>query len=547
MEVLKCKMCGGNILAVPGLTIGRCDSCGTNQTLPELDGSKKLSLFQRANALRKNCAFDRAAAVYETIVAEYPQEAEAYWGLLLCSFGIEYVDDPASGNKIPTCHRSSYESVLKNSNYHAAIQYARPEARGLYEAEAAAIDALQKDLISISAKEAPCDIFICYKETDPQGKRTLDSLLAQDLYDALTREGYRVFFSRISLEDKLGTEYEPYIFAALNSARVMLAVGTRPEHYQAVWVRNEWSRFLRLMTPGSDKYLFPCYKNMDPYSLPEEFARLQGKDLGEIGAVQDILRNLKKIFPSRDATRSAPAAPSSTGVVFAAPSRRTAKAALPEELEEAGMLYVKGGYSNGDKACNIVMNHYSCDIMAAMDILNKYRQNHFNRAHRHAFYWPAHWPLEPGDATVMPLAERLELLKKTVPSMKAPLEEYISHTPNWQTTDAINGKALIESFIDGYASQLNNMHYTSVNKISELQAREKALGQELSSLRQSQKKQESSVFTTAKKKEKLNQTIQAQEKQLDALRKELKGLQELSKNTPELAEQIRYVMAAKIT
>ena len=48
----------------------------------------------------------------------------------------------------------------------------------------------------------------------------MDSVIAQDVYDALTEKGYRVFFSRITLEDKLGTEYEPYIFAALNSAKV---------------------------------------------------------------------------------------------------------------------------------------------------------------------------------------------------------------------------------------------------------------------------------------------------------------------------------------
>ena len=64
------------------------------------------------------------------------------------------------------------------------------------------------------------------KETDENGDRTIDSVMAQNVYDALTTKGYRVFFSRITLEDKLGQEYEPYIFAALNSAKIMLAFGT---------------------------------------------------------------------------------------------------------------------------------------------------------------------------------------------------------------------------------------------------------------------------------------------------------------------------------
>ena len=85
--------------------------------------------------------------------------------------------------------------------------------------------------IEASANEAPYDVFICYKETDFEGKRTLDSVLAMDIYEALTDKGYRVFFSRVSLEDKLGTEYEPFIFAALNSAKIMLVVGTDYEYF----------------------------------------------------------------------------------------------------------------------------------------------------------------------------------------------------------------------------------------------------------------------------------------------------------------------------
>ena len=55
--------------------------------------------------------------------------------------------------------------------------------------------------------------------------------MAVDLYNSLTNEGLKVFCSRITLEDKIGQKYEPYIFAALNSAPVMIALGTRPEYF----------------------------------------------------------------------------------------------------------------------------------------------------------------------------------------------------------------------------------------------------------------------------------------------------------------------------
>ena len=145
----------------------------------------------------------------------------------------------------------------------------------MYREKAKEIDRIQQSILEVAAQEDPYDIFICYKETAENGDRTIDSVIAQDVYDELTAKGYRVFFSRITLEDKLGQEYEPYIFAALNSAKVMLAFGTDYEYYNAVWVKNEWSRFLQLIAKGEKKTLIPCYKNIDAYDMPKEFAKLQ--------------------------------------------------------------------------------------------------------------------------------------------------------------------------------------------------------------------------------------------------------------------------------
>ena len=297
MAILKCKMCGADVTLIEGSTVVECESCGTQQTVPSADNEKKLSLFTRANRLRATCDFDKAAGVYETIVGEYPEEAEGYWGLVLCKYGIEYVDDPATGKKIPTCHRSSFESVMDDSNFEMAMEYADVVALNVYRQEAKQIEHIRKGILEVSSKEEPYDIFICYKETGFDGDRTLDSVIAQDIYDALTDKGYRVFFSRITLEDKIGEAYEPYIFAALNSAKVMLAVGTKFEYYNAVWVKNEWSRYLKICAADKSKHLIPCYKNLDAYDIPKEFQHLQAQDMGKMGAIQDLLRGIEKYIP----------------------------------------------------------------------------------------------------------------------------------------------------------------------------------------------------------------------------------------------------------
>ena len=296
MAIIKCKMCGGDIEISADKTFGTCEYCGSTMTLPKVDDEQRLSLFNRGTHLRRNGEFDKAAAIYERLIGENDADAEAHWNLLLCRYGIEYVQDPVSGERIPTCHRASFDSILNDVDYQAALQYSDGVARSLYEKEAQRIAALQKDILAISQKETPFDVFICYKESDENGKRTKDSALAQDIYYQLTDAGYKVFFARITLEDKLGQEYEPYIFAALHSAKVMVVVGTKSEYLNAVWVRNEWSRYLALMRTDRSRLLIPCYRDMDPYDMPEELSMLQSQDTGKIGFIQDLTRGVKKVI-----------------------------------------------------------------------------------------------------------------------------------------------------------------------------------------------------------------------------------------------------------
>lgn len=297
MAVFKCKMCGGDLNVTEGTTVCECEYCGTKQTVPAADNEKKINAFNRANHLRSTCDFDKASGVYESIVSEFPEEAEAYWGLCLCKFGIEYVDDPATGKKIPTCHRTAYDSIFEDSNFEQALEWADSVAHSIYRAEAKEIDRLQKEILEIAKNEQPFDVFICYKESDENGQRTVDSELAHDIYDVLTEKGYKVFYSRITLKAKLGQDYEPYIFSALNSAKVMLAIGTKYEYYNAVWVKNEWSRYLALMSKDSGKTLIPCYRDIDAYDMPKEFKHLQAQDLSSPRAFQDLLNNIEKIIP----------------------------------------------------------------------------------------------------------------------------------------------------------------------------------------------------------------------------------------------------------
>ena len=297
MSIFKCKMCGGALEISGNETVATCEYCGTQQTLPKLDDDRRANLYDRANHFRRNNDFDKAAGIYEQILNEDNTDAEAYWSLVLCRYGIEYVEDPTTHKRVPTVNRAQFTSIFADEDYKSALRYADGYQKRIYEAEAKTIDEIQKGILAISQKEEPFDVFICYKETDSSGRRTQDSVLANELYHQLTQEGFKVFFSRITLEDKLGTAYEPYIFAALNSAKVMVVLGTKPEYFSAVWVKNEWNRYLALVkNSGGKKVLIPAYRDMDPYDLPEEFSHLQAQDMSKLGFMQDLIRGIQKIL-----------------------------------------------------------------------------------------------------------------------------------------------------------------------------------------------------------------------------------------------------------
>ncbi len=296
MAIIKCKMCGGDVELAADKTFGTCEYCGSTMTFPKVEDDQRAAAFNRGNHFRRIGEFDKALAVYERIVREDDADAEAHWCCALCRFGIEYVEDPTTFEWLPTCHRASFDSFLEDVDYLAALEHSDGITRRQYQKDAAKIAEVQRGILATSQNADPYDVFICYKESDEHGDRTRDSLLAQDIYYQLTEQGRKVFFARITLEDVAGTQYEPYIFAALNSAKVMIVVGTKPEYLNAVWVKNEWSRFLAMMKKERHKLLLPCYRDMDPYDLPEQLSVLQSYDMGKIGFIQDLTRGIAKVL-----------------------------------------------------------------------------------------------------------------------------------------------------------------------------------------------------------------------------------------------------------
>ena len=416
--VIKCKMCGGDIEFIPGATYGTCEYCGSTSTIPKADDEQKLNRYNRANHYRRQCEFDKAVAAYEKILEQDDTDAEAHWGAVLSRFGIEYVEDPATGKRIPTCHRVQVASILTDDDYLAAVKYAPDaESRRLYEEQAAQIADIQKNILAISANEKPYDVFICYKETDESGQRTRDSQWAQEVYYGLTEQGYKVFFSRITLEDKLGQQYEPYIFAALNSAKVMVVIGSKPEYFNAVWVKNEWSRYLALMKNDRKRLLIPCYRGMDPYDLPEELSNLQSQDMSKIGFMQDLLRGIQKVL-------GAEKQPEQTKVVIqqaAAPAAPVMDANLTALIKRGDMALTDHEWWKADEFFEKALNLDAENAEAYMGKFLAQKQNETIEAWAKARWEDAQNECTEAESLVLqPTEEEQKRRKQTVEQFSVP-------------------------------------------------------------------------------------------------------------------------------
>jgi hypothetical protein len=123
----------------------------------------------------------------------------------------------------------------------------------------------------------PPQAFISFKNLDSDGKPTRDSQLAQEVHDFLVNQGVRVFFSNVSLEQLGVAAYKRAIDSALDSAKVLIAIGTSGEHLDSQWVRYEWDSFLNDILSGvkPDARIFGYVENTPISSLPRALRQSQ--------------------------------------------------------------------------------------------------------------------------------------------------------------------------------------------------------------------------------------------------------------------------------
>ena len=248
----KCKGCGNELNAAnaeSGVVV--CEYCGMARTVPKRETKPAaLSYLMLAEHDLDVCAFDNAFTGYKKAAEADGEEPEAYFGMALARFNVQYLKD-LTGQKIrlqPICHEVSGKRFCEDANYKKALEKATSAQRAEYERKGKEIDYIRREFEKLEAEGLDYDCFLCVKVTDDETKlRTKDYKRADDIYFNLRKKGYKPFFSERELDDVTGADYEARILYALYSSECMIVVCGNENYLQTPWVKNEYTRFLKLI------------------------------------------------------------------------------------------------------------------------------------------------------------------------------------------------------------------------------------------------------------------------------------------------------------
>lgn len=124
------------------------------------------------------------------------------------------------------------------------------------------------------------DVFISFKNTDKNGERTQDSIMAEELYYALKEKGVRAFYSNVSISERGEHRFGKMIREAIEQCSIFVAVGTCIENFESEWVEYERESFHDEMMNGNKartrSAMFSYItRNVSTNKLPMELRRCQ--------------------------------------------------------------------------------------------------------------------------------------------------------------------------------------------------------------------------------------------------------------------------------
>lgn len=289
-----CKNCGDQLDASKAVNgVLKCPSCRSVFTVAKKETNPAaLSSLRIAENELDSCSFDRAFTSYKKASQLDGKEPEAYFGMALSEFKVQFLKDVPNNRLQPICHEISDKKFTDSVNYKKALSLATDDQRFEYERNGQEIDYIREEFFKIKKSGLEYDSFICVKVTDDVTRqRTSDYKDADDIYFHLRRKGFKPFFSERELRNVTGADYEARILYALYTAECMLVVCNDESYLQTPWVKNEYTRFLKLI--GDDEKesdsITLVFSGLPIEKLPGKRGRIQAINLNQLNAFERIV------------------------------------------------------------------------------------------------------------------------------------------------------------------------------------------------------------------------------------------------------------------
>lgn len=296
--VFKCKNCGNTInlsKAVNGVI--ECEYCKSIFTVPKTNVNGAALDFLRIGEHNSDMGkFDESYTAYAKAAEYDKEESEAYWGMALAEFKVQYIKDAVNNRLQPICHEITDKSFAENKNYKAAIKYATAIQKSEYQKKAKEIDYIRSEFYKLKQSGLDYDCFICVKVTKENHEHTEDSHIASKLYHEIIKAGYKPFYSEEEARGRAGADYEALILYALYCSKSMIVVCCNEQYLLTPWVKNEYTRFLSLLNDGEKQNdsITIVYKNSPVEKLPGRAGKIEGIDYGEGDALLRVFNFLEK-------------------------------------------------------------------------------------------------------------------------------------------------------------------------------------------------------------------------------------------------------------
>ncbi len=289
LQSLICKCCGSTLdpqTAKNGVI--KCGYCTEIFTLAKSVEPEALDAIRIGNHELDICRFDDAFASFNKAAQIDPNEPEAYIGMAYATHKVQHIRDAVNNRLQPICHEVSNKVFAQDKNYLRALALATQEQKAQYARQCEEIDYIRGEFCKFKQSGLDYDCFICVKVTDDErtttdGQKiyTADYKTADELYFHLSGKGYKPFFSEREIGNRTGADYEALILYALYSSECMLVVCGNESYLQTAWVKNEYTRFLKMVADDekeSDSVAI-VFSGSPIERLPGRKGKLQGIDM----------------------------------------------------------------------------------------------------------------------------------------------------------------------------------------------------------------------------------------------------------------------------